>query len=64
VLPLLNEYFYGRWEDVAYVLSGEEEGEAPFLLKLKAEDTILHDFKVYIEDDRAFLDELNEVIKG
>jgi len=51
-----KEYFYGRWEDIAYVLSGKKD-EAPFLEKLKVEDTDLHDFKVYIEDDRAFLDQ-------
>lgn len=61
VLPLLNEYFYGRWEDIVYVLSGKEEGEAPFLVKLDG-DKNLYDFKVYMEDNE-FLIELKNAIK-
>lgn len=64
VLPLLNEYFYGRWEDIAYVLSGRKEGEVPFLEKLETdEDANLYDFKNYMEDDDEFLRELNDVIE-
>ncbi|MEN3062221.1 MAG: AAA family ATPase [Candidatus Methanosuratincola petrocarbonis] len=62
VLPLLNEYFYGRWEDIAYVLGGEKGGEAPFLERLTEEDADLYDFKGYMEDEE-FIDELNKVIQ-
>lgn len=66
VLPLLNEYFYGRWEDIAYVLSGKkdfgESSEVPFLEKLD-EDEDIYDFKGYMEDE-DFIEELKAVFQG
>ena len=48
ILPLINEYFYGRWEDIAYVLSGQEEitenSPLPFMQVVNAENGIF-DYK-------------------
>jgi hypothetical protein len=47
MLPLLNEYFYGRWEDITFILSGKETGAGvtiPFLKEVNADDGIF-DFK-------------------
>jgi 5-methylcytosine-specific restriction protein B len=59
ILPLLNEYFYGRWEDIAYVLNGKETatGEAiPFLKEVNSDDGIF-DFKKE-EEIEDFMKEL------
>jgi len=59
MLPLLNEYFYGRWEDIAYVLTGKETatGETiPFLKEVNSDDGIF-DFKKE-EEIEDFIKEL------
>ncbi|MEM3743022.1 MAG: hypothetical protein QXW43_00635, partial [Candidatus Methanomethyliaceae archaeon] len=65
VLPLLNEYFYGRWDALVYIMTGKKEPAniVPFLKKIN-EDEEIYDFKGYIEDDKEFLEELRGVIKG
>jgi hypothetical protein len=64
IIPLLNEYFYGRWEDIALVLGGKPAnrngGEAPFLNVVNEEEGI-YDFKTEVEVDK-FEDELKNVL--
>ena len=65
MLPLLNEYFYGRWEDIAYVLNGKETatGEAiPFLKEVNSDDGIF-DFKKE-EEIEDFMKELVRTLEN
>lgn len=45
IIPLLKEYFYSRWDDIAFVLSGkrldESNGEMPFLTVVDSDQGIL-----------------------
>ncbi len=64
IIPLLNEYFYGRWEDIAFVLGGkppnQNGGEAPFLKVVNKEEGI-YDFKTEVDVDK-FEDELKKTL--
>lgn len=65
ILPLLSEYFYGRWEDIGYVLGGKEFNESnlpPFMRLVNPGDGI-YDFKK-VTDIPNFMTEMKSVIEG
>lgn len=63
IMPLLNEYFYGRWEDFAFVLSGKDTpaSEMPFLREINPDEGIFDFIKE--QEITNFMEEIARILK-